>query len=239
MRRPQRSSEIRQLVLLGQEHEYNLKRSKARSTLALMINRQGLIVHAPWALPLLHIEQYLQLKAGWIFEKLANYGQHIPAAASWVDGMLLWYLGEPITLRVSAQVQRMALVENVLYVPELSETLLKNAVLTWYKKSALAYFNQRLIRFAGGLPRQPSHLKLSNARTRWGSCTRDGVVRLNWRLIQASDAEIDYVLAHELAHLSHMNHSARFWNELHRIYPGYQAPHKLLRLQGHRYHQVA
>lgn len=239
MRRPQRSSEIRQLILLGQECEYNLKRSEARSTLALMINRQGLIVHAPWGMPLLHIEQYMQLKARWISEKLASYGQKFPAVGQWVDGMLLWYLGETITLRISVQVQRMALVENVLYVPELSELLLKKAVLAWYKKSALVHFNQRLVRFAGGLSRQPSHLKLSNARTRWGSCTRDGVVRLNWRLVQASIAEIDYVLAHELAHLLHMNHSAGFWEELRRLYPEYQAPHKLLRLQGHRYHQLA
>lgn len=239
MRKPQRSSEVRQIVLQGASQQYNLKRSTARATLALTINGQGLVVHAPWSLPLLHIERFVLDKASWITEKLENCALPESAELDWRDGMALWYLGEKITLRAGAHTQTVSLAGNVLATPGLAPTDLKSAVLAWYQGLALDYFHARFEQFAPLLPRQPSRLKLSDARTRWGSCTRDGVVRMNWRLIQASNVEIDYVLAHELAHLRHMNHSAGFWQELARIYPDYHVPHKLLRVHGHRYYQVS
>jgi hypothetical protein len=69
----------------------------------------------------------------------------------------------------------------------------------------------RLKRIARRLGRAPSHFALSDARTQWGSCTRRGHIRLNWRLAQAPLAIIDYVAAHELAHLIHLDHSPCFW----------------------------
>jgi len=239
MRKLQRSSEMRQIVLHGLSRQYNLKRSTARATLVLTINRQGLIVHAPWSLPLLHIERFVLDKASWVTEKLANHALSDTAEPHWQDGMPLGYLGEEIVLRVGAHIRTVTLSDKVLHAPQLPCAELKNAILKWYQSSALGHFNVRYAQFAPLLSRQPSRLKLSNARTRWGSCTQGGVVRLNWRLIQASNTEIDYVLAHELAHLTHMNHSARFWQELGRIYPDYRAPHQLLRAHGQRYHQIS
>ncbi|MFH1605020.1 MAG: M48 family metallopeptidase [Pseudomonadota bacterium] len=72
-------------------------------------------------------------------------------------------------------------------------------------------------------------LALSNARTQWGMCREDGRVRLNWRLIHLPLRLVDYVVAHELAHLREMNHSPRFWDEVGRIYPDYQAARRELR----------
>lgn len=239
MRKPQRSSEDRCIVLHGVNRQYSLKRSTARATLALTVNATGLIVHAPWLLPVHHIERFVHEKASWIAEKLACHAASHPAEASWQEGMPLWYLGERVLLSVGAHIRHVRLDERVLYAPSLASADLKNAVLAWYRGMALHYFNARLVQFSAVLSRQPNSLKLSNARTRWGSCTPDGVVRLNWRLIQATDAEIDYVLAHELAHLTHMDHSAAFWRELVRIYPDYRAPHKLLQTQGHRYYQIS
>ena len=239
MRKPQRSNEIRQIVLHGAKQSYSLKRSSARRTLAITINAQGLIVHAPWVLPLLQIERFIVDKADWIAQKLAVHVRVVPTAPIWQHGMVLRLLGTELTLVVGAHIGAVSMRDSVLYAPELAADELSRSVLAWYRALAIEYFNVRLERFAPLLLRQPSSLKLSNARTRWGSCTRDGVVRLNWRLIQASHAEIDYVLAHELAHLTHMNHSARFWQELKRIYPDYHAPHNYLRAHGHRYHQIS
>ena len=80
--------------------------------------------------------------------------------------------------------------------------------------------------------RQPSGLQLSSARTRWGSCTAAGVIRLNWRLLQAPPAVLDYVMAHELAHLEHMNHSPAFWAETARLYPDWQTARRWLKQHG-------
>jgi predicted metal-dependent hydrolase len=70
---------------------------------------------------------------------------------------------------------------------------------------------------------------VSNAETRWGSCNVKREVRLSWRLIKAPPRVIDYVVAHELAHLKHMNHSAAFWALVAQMYPHYKSAQQLLK----------
>jgi hypothetical protein len=66
-------------------------------------------------------------------------------------------------------------------------------------------------------------VKLSNARSEWGSCNASGVIRLNWRLVQLPPALAEYVVAHEVAHIVELNHSARFWAVVERLLPGHAA----------------
>ena len=78
-------------------------------------------------------------------------------------------------------------------------------------------------------------MRLSNARSRWGSCHVSGRISLNWRLIQLPPHLVDYVVVHELAHLREMNHSPRFWSLVGRIIPDYQARRRELRREAHQY----
>ena len=81
--------------------------------------------------------------------------------------------------------------------------------------------NRALVSFSGW--------GLSGAKGRWGSCSSDRRIRLNWRLIHLDTALIDYVIAHELAHLDEMNHSARFWKRVGEIYPDYESARRVLK----------
>ena len=92
--------------------------------------------------------------------------------------------------------------------------------------------------YAARLGRPYSRLTLRDTRSRWGSCTSDGGLMFSWRLIMAPSEVLDYVAAHEVAHLAEMNHSRAFWSEVERIYGDYAAPRKWLRTHGgdlHRY----
>ncbi len=231
------SSEVRQISLAGAWQGYCLKRSSVRHTLALSIREGGLQVHAPWHMPLSQIETFIGAKAHWVTQKLALCPQMAPP--DWQDGMVLRWLGQLLTLRLDASVVRVRHEESVLRVPLRDSARVRSAVLAWYRKQALPLFAQRMERFMPLLPRPPVQLLLSSARTRWGSCTSGGVVRLNWRLLQASMEEIDYVLAHELAHLTHLNHSGQFWCELARLLPDYDRGRRTLRLQGTGYQQIS
>ena len=75
-------------------------------------------------------------------------------------------------------------------------------------------------------------VSVRNQRTRWGSCSRRGVISLNWRLVQTPDFVRDYVILHELAHLKHMNHSPSFWAEVARICPDYETAEQWLKRSG-------
>jgi len=92
-------------------------------------------------------------------------------------------------------------------------------VRAWLVARAERLLAWRLARIARRLGRTPSRFALSDAQTQWGSCTRRGHVRLNWRLVQAPLTLIDYVAAHELAHLVHLDHSPRFWGQVVQLCP--------------------
>jgi hypothetical protein len=228
------SVEARTLDLLDQPCVYQLKRSSARRTLALSVGKNGLVVHAPWRMDRKEIERFVQSKSAWIWQKLQHYATRTVNEWVWRDGMRLQYLGREIVLNVSGHFRQINLIDDVLHVPD----LLPEKIIAWYKREAMRIFHLRLAEFAPRLDKLPSALRLTNARTRWGSCTSTGVIRLNWRLVQASMAEIDYVLAHELAHMTQMNHSVQFWRQVGVLLPDYQQPHQRLRQMGHRYHDM-
>lgn len=91
-------------------------------------------------------------------------------------------------------------------------------------------------RHAAKLGRSFGKITLRDTRSRWGSCTSEGNLMYSWRLILAPGEVLDYVAAHEVAHLSEMNHSAAFWAEVARLLPGYEAPRKWLRQHGSNLH---
>ena len=87
------------------------------------------------------------------------------------------------------------------------------------QKRALAHFGERLAHYCKALGLAAPKLSLSSAHTRWGSCSKHGGIRINWRLIHLPVHLGDYVVAHEVAHLREMNHGKRFWATVESIYP--------------------
>lgn len=100
---------------------------------------------------------------------------------------------------------------------------IRDAVQAWLMRDARRHFTARLEHFAPLLGVRWTSLRLSNANTRWGSAKADGSIRLNWRLLHYPPAIIDYVVAHELAHLRVMDHSPRFWDTVATVVPDYAA----------------
>jgi predicted metal-dependent hydrolase len=96
---------------------------------------------------------------------------------------------------------------------------LRDAVQSWLQRQARRVFEERCAHFAPRLGVRVRRLALSSATTRWGSASADGSIRLNWRLVHFAMPVIDYVVAHELAHLREMNHSAAFWEVVRSVVP--------------------
>ncbi len=106
---------------------------------------------------------------------------------------------------------------------------IRDAVQSWLQRQARRIFEERCRHFAAQLGVRMTRLTLSSASTRWGSAGADGAVRLNWRLVHFAMPSIDYVIAHELAHLREMNHSAAFWDVVRSVLPDYEAARGSLR----------
>ncbi|WP_393937673.1 M48 family metallopeptidase [Piscinibacter sakaiensis] len=99
---------------------------------------------------------------------------------------------------------------------------IRDAVQAWLQRQARQVFEERCRLYAERLGVRVARLSLSSAQTRWGSASASGAIRLHWRLIHFGLATIDYVVAHELAHLREMNHSPRFWDVVRSVLPDYE-----------------
>jgi predicted metal-dependent hydrolase len=231
---PKRQLMVDEFVL-----EYTLRRS-TRKSIGFMIDDDGLRVTAPKRVSITEIDNAIRTKQHWILSKLKERRERRAARlekppVEWVDGTQLPYLGADITLRLLVGGRNRSSYDpatrelTMVMVPGASEELLKERVKLWYQQEAKLLFEQRLDLFAARLGVRYHSFGLSSAGTRWGSCTVDRKIRLNWKLIHFSQPLIDYVIAHELAHILEMNHSQAFWDTVGRIYPEYEEAKNLLR----------
>ena len=230
----------RQILIQDQVLEYELRRSKRRS-IGFLIGDDGLRMTAPRWVTIADIERAILEKQTWIINKLAEkrerVAQRTQTSMHWEDGARLPYLGRDLSLkivrgsRISLQHDAELATLTITLLPEYSEQELKDRVKSWLQQEAKHLFQQRMPIFAQRLGVTYHSLSLSSAGTRWGSCTSQGKIRLNWRLIHFSPEIIDYVVAHELSHLREMNHSPAFWATVASIYPEYASAKQKLRQQ--------
>lgn len=199
-----------------------------RRRIGLQVDDRGLVVQAPWRSTDRHIERVLQDGAHWIQKKLASWSANAPPARSWRSGGLVDYLGEQLTLDVVEEQERamVLLMDNhrlEVRLPGSAQLAdVKLALAKWYKRHAQSHFAQRLEHYAMQLNlRKKPKLFVSSATSRWGSCNAQREIRLSWRLMQAAPPVIDYVVAHEAAHIIEMNHSPKFWSIVEKLCPGY------------------
>lgn len=221
--------------------EYRLIRSKRRS-IGFLIDDDGLRITAPRWVPIAEIESAIREKHRWIFAKLTERrersARRLQPHMQWRDGATLPYLGRDVTLRIlSAQAAGVAFSEELRELtinlpPDAAEQQLKDRVQAWLQQEAKRIFAERLPIYAEKLDVIYRSFALSSATTQWGSCTVDGKIRLNWRLIHFALPMIDYVIAHELSHLREMNHSPRFWATVQSIFPEFEAAKRVLRESG-------
>ncbi len=224
----------RRRIALGHEVlDYRLRRARRRS-IGFQIDDGGLTVSAPRWVRLAEIEAAIVEKQRWIRAKIAEWHdwrrKRRLHEVRFADGGVLPFLGAHVTLRLRAEAIATRLTESpharelhVALPAHADEPQVRDAVQAWLQSEARRVLGERIELLAAPLATRLRGWTLSSARSQWGSCSHDGRIRLNWRLIHFSLAVIDYVVAHELAHLTEMNHGARFWRAVGELLPGFEA----------------
>ena len=216
----------RVIQLDGNEVAYVFRRSAQRRSIGLKVDQAGLTVSAPPWVSRAVVENTLREEARWVLEKITQWARLAYPRPQWVDGEKLPYLGGYVELQLGPPARKGQLALNFADRPTLTlacaDEDVEAQVLAWYRERAWNHFIPRVKHFARQLGVAMPKVLLTNARSRWGSCNAIGEIRLNWRLIKASPQEIDYLVAHELAHLRQMDHSPAFWGTVASIYPGYK-----------------
>jgi hypothetical protein len=199
--------------------------------------RREAIATAPSQRQLKHAVAFASERAGWIareLERLPRGIQLTPGARAPFKGVaheLVYEYGRGAPRLEEGAPPR-------LIAPAPDAALFEARLLRFLKEQARLALNERVAAHAQTLGVRPHRLQVKELRSRWGSCSSDGVLAFSWRVICAPEFVLDYLAAHEVAHLKEMNHSRRFWAQVARCLPDYQRGRDWLHDHGGSLHAI-
>lgn len=213
-----------------------LRRSARAKRLSLRVSRLDgrVTLSMPRGVSQAAAVAFAREKAGWLRGHLAQRLE--PALA--VAGAAFPFEGREVALRAAEPGARRSVIyrDGALYVPR-DEVRALPALRAYLRESARIRLTAASDRFAARLGRGYSQIALRDTRSRWGSCSSDGRLMYSWRLIMAPPAVLEYVAAHEVAHLAHMDHSRAFWRVVEDLFPDHAAQRGWLRTEGNALHR--
>jgi len=214
--------------------EYKLTRSKRKTISIKIAEDSSLQVRAPLHLSKEKIDSFVNSKEKWIAkhtnEIFENY--QLKKEFNLNFGDYVFVRGEkayihPIKENTASYDNK----KRIFYIPEIANSYqIKEILIKLYKLIAKPYILGRVTFFSKQMNVKPTGMRITSAKTRWGSCSGKNSVNFSWKLIMGDDKVIDYVVVHELAHTKEHNHSPRFWNIIEEIIPDYKKQKEKLKV---------
>jgi predicted metal-dependent hydrolase len=229
---------------------YSIVRRKRRRNIAIEVHPDMSVnVLSPLNVSRDRIHKIVEKKAPWIMKKIVWFGQiqQYTIPKEYVTGETVLYMGRQYRLKVhnSVEKQQVRLQEGYLEVALPTDSLshdgekyrqvVRQAMIDWYRDHAIQKIDECVGKYSTilGIPK-PS-FKIKQMTKRWGSCSPKNRLNFNLNIVLAPSSQIEYVVAHELCHLRHKDHSVRFWAHMRRVMPDYNLRREILRKEGWRY----
>ena len=220
--------------------EYEVRRNlRRRKTVQISVDAGRVYVAAPAAVPVSELRNMVRIRAAWILDQIRDQEARAKARPLFVSGEKLPYLGRGMRMIVSygntpTPTVRFDHWRFMVSVPgdlagEERFDRIRGAFIEWYRERAAERLGAGVEGWWPKLGRgERQRILIRNQRRRWGSCAADGTLRFNWRLAMLRPALIEYIVVHELAHLTVMNHSTDFWDLVEGVLPDAQLRRKQL-----------
>jgi len=182
------------------------------------------------------VRQFVLSRVPWIKAQMASH-QARQAELEKSSGASLWYVGTQLAIQAgigprNAETLQGHVLQVISRQPSPENNYLESRAGQWLRAQANDILPQRLARLVQQTGLTPRDLEIKSYRARWGSCRRNGLMQLNWKLIMAPVAVIDYVIVHELSHLEHFNHSPAFWAQVEKHCNDYALHRRWLKQHG-------
>ena len=206
-----------------------------RKTVALIVTPEGqLEVRAPQRLSRDQIEDIATQKANWILKNLERSRQAsaMVSKRELADGAHIWYLGASHPLHVNEHGTGRVQFSTGFTLPKSALPKATDLLTAWYKNQARQLLGERTAYYAQQFDLKYRSIRITSARTRWGSCSRLNALSFTWRLVMAPLEIIDYIVIHELAHIVQKNHSRAFWEQVEKMLPDYRSRRAWLKANG-------
>jgi len=208
-------------------------RSKRRTVALIVESDSSITVRAPMRLPERAIREFVEEHRQWVEKKRAEMRAVVPTRSKlYQPGENFLYLGREYALEV-VQGQHKKLILDDRF--KITTSALANAELVfqdWYRQQAKQWIVEGVKHLAVSHQLHYEKVKITSARTRWGSCSAKNTLNFSWRLMLTAPEVVDYVIVHELAHTIHHNHSKHFWGLMEEMLPDYQMLRKRLKDYG-------
>ncbi len=241
-------TEIPSVVYGTSRIEYSVNRSRQRTTAEVAVDpKEVVVVTCPLETSDDQVEKVVLKKASWILSKMKRLGEIAvePPEREYVSGETYYYLGRGYRLKV--------IEDEAVYpfdvklkggrfqvrIPPISdehplEIMVSSALASWFVRKSEYRLKQRVEQYSPKVGVEPKGIIVKNQMKRWGSCTKDQVLNLNFRIVMAPMSIIDYVVVHELTHLIVDDHSTEFWDKMRAVLPDYERRKEWLRVNGPR-----
>jgi predicted metal-dependent hydrolase len=208
-----------------------LKRNRRARRLVLSVDpgQAAPVLVIPPHVSIGEAQSFLDSRAGWLERRL----NALPPRTAFADGATIPFLGGALTLRHAAGARGAAWREGEALIVAGDPRHLARRATEWLKRAARAEFARRAGEKAALIGRPAPRVAVGDPKRQWGSCSAGGVLRLSWRLVLAPGEVVDYVVAHEVAHLAEMNHGREFWAAVARLTPNAGAARTWLKRHGH------
>ena len=220
---------------------YTIKRSARRRTVSLEVRDAQLLVRAPVGIAERDLDRFVRQKSDWIARKVRAQQQMLARIPEYryVSGTRLPFMGQQLTLSVTMGSRgRVEQVGDRLAVccsrrsrlePEAQA---RRLVQGWYQEQGLERLRAKTDALTRQMELSHSGVRVRVTRSKWGHCTRSGEIQYNWQILLAPEAVVDYLVAHEVCHLRHMNHSRAFWQLVGQVCPDYLRQRDWLKANG-------
>lgn len=209
--------------------EIKIIRSHRRSISMKVLPDQTLVVNAPTLLPKFIIDKFIKDNWEWVEKSRAKKSRVIDK--KYVDGETFLFLGENLTLKIG-DYSVLSHLGNELLIPEFMKFRIEKEVKNWFIKRAKTIILGQLTKYAKEMNIKHSTIRFSDTQSKWGTCFPDNSLQFNWRLVMAPIFVINYVVVHELSHITEKNHSHKFWSIVRRYNPSYRQQIKWLKING-------
>lgn len=185
--------------------------------ISIRVTHEGVVVTKPRRVPKYEVEEFVKASEKWILKRLAEHEERVVETLN--DRVP--YLGEDrVIRRASVPPVRLA-VDEFWAVGETVQERMDNVV-GWMRRRAKPVIREAVARLSGEMGLVAKRVSVRDQRSRWGSCSSEGSLSINWRLIMTPPSVLEYIVVHELAHISEHNHSSRFWSIVERQCPLYR-----------------
>ena len=223
--------------IFGTDVLISIKRTLILKKIYMKIYKKRIDIKIPFFLTDKSLEKLIKKKNNWIKKQLDIQSKtQLPQKKEYSNGENFLYLGKNYRLKIVVNNKYFVCIKDSFLQVNVKNDLdiakVKKLIKKWYFKNSLIYFKAQTNNYATTNNLNVNSVKIRDYKARWGSCSINGDISFNWRLIMSPPKIIEYVIIHELMHLKEHNHSPKYWKHVESLYPNIKQAKEWLMYNG-------